>query len=292
MRTLTISESLARVATFLARFRQRPQLAKKAVETNVPEGMDFLRLVWKYEDELEATTDTALPHFGKKAPQCLERLGTVLSLLDRTASCFWGCAGGDHVLEYLAGRTASLARATLRLMRLAFYDEALVLVRGVGEIANLLTLFAAETTAFEQWRKADAKARFRLFRPSAVRNALEQKGIPPPMTKERYSRLCETVAHVTPNTKPQTYNPHGRPVAGGMFQEAGILVALNELSAFVAVATLVAAKLILKDPERRKEIKAAVLALIDSVGAVSVLNVQDSIGAARQTTEDRSGFAT
>ena len=49
----------------------------------------------------------------RKAPRCLESLGTVLSLLDRASSCYWGCRGGDHVIEYFAGRVASSSRAAL-----------------------------------------------------------------------------------------------------------------------------------------------------------------------------------
>jgi len=79
---------------------------------HVPEGLDFLRLVPEQEDHCEERTRKLLPELGQKPPRCLEEFGTVLSLLDSAASCFWGCRGGDHVLEYLARRVASSARAS------------------------------------------------------------------------------------------------------------------------------------------------------------------------------------
>ena len=89
----------------------------------VPEGLSFLNLVWDQEDSCETETDSRIPNMGVKAPKCLEHIGTVLSLLDRMASCWWVCRGGDHLIEYLCGRVASNARAALRLLRFGFYDE-------------------------------------------------------------------------------------------------------------------------------------------------------------------------
>jgi len=106
-----------------------------------PEGSDFLKLVSQQEDACEARTASALPRLGKLAPACYRNLGTVLSLLDRAASCYWGCRGGDHVVEYIAGRSCSSARAARRLFEFGYYDESLSINRSIGEIANLLLLF-------------------------------------------------------------------------------------------------------------------------------------------------------
>src|SRR5262245_48629772 len=121
-------------------------------DTSVPEGAAFLKLVWDQEDACQRETDTRLPGMGNRAPACFEQIGTVLSLLDRMASCWWACQGGDHIVEYLCGRVASTGRAALRLMRLGFYDESLVLSRGIGEIANLFLLFKEEPRALEEWK--------------------------------------------------------------------------------------------------------------------------------------------
>ena len=63
-------------------------------DTNVPEGTAFLELVWEQEDQCEKETDDRLPKMGERAPACIEQIGTVLSFLDRMASCWWVCRGG------------------------------------------------------------------------------------------------------------------------------------------------------------------------------------------------------
>ena len=63
----------------------------------IPEGTDFLELMWAQEDECEAETDVWLAQAGVKAPKCFEALGTVLSLMDRLACCWWSCRGGKHL---------------------------------------------------------------------------------------------------------------------------------------------------------------------------------------------------
>ena len=75
----------------------------------IPAGRDFLLLVRIQEDTCEALSWERLPRMGKKTPECLERVGDVLSLLDRMASCWWKCARNDHVVEYLCGRSAQEA---------------------------------------------------------------------------------------------------------------------------------------------------------------------------------------
>jgi hypothetical protein len=84
-----------------------------------PIGHDFLTLLSKQEDACEAESRDRLPVLGKKTPACVENLGTVLSLLDRAASCFWSCRGGDHIIEYLAGRVCSglVAGFAVRVLR-------------------------------------------------------------------------------------------------------------------------------------------------------------------------------
>jgi hypothetical protein len=50
-------------------------------------------------------------------------------------------------------RSVSFGRAAMRLAKLAFYDEALSIVRSIGEIANLLALFAPDKVALEEWKR-------------------------------------------------------------------------------------------------------------------------------------------
>src|SRR5436309_173666 len=101
---------------------------------DVAKGLDFLRRAWSAEDLCARETDRFLssPSAGIKAVQCLERLGSVLSLLYRVATCGWGCRSSDHSIEALTGKAINLTLSAVRLLRSGYYDEALALVRTSG----------------------------------------------------------------------------------------------------------------------------------------------------------------
>ena len=167
----------------------------------MPEGFNFLELIWKQEDKCENATDKRILRLGEKAPACLEQIGTVLSLMDRMASCWWVCKGGDHKVERLFGKVASNARGALRLLKFGFYDESLTLCRAMGEIANLLYLFVFDNDALAEWRTDDQDK----LPPVKVRRKIEKLNKIVPVNQQRYRQLSKRV-HVNPNTSPQSYN--------------------------------------------------------------------------------------
>jgi hypothetical protein len=236
----------------------------------VPEGIDFFKLVWGQEHQCEKETDKRIGSMGTKAPKCFESLGTVLSLLDRLASCWWQCRGTDHILEYLTGRCVGSAGASIRLMRLGFYDETLALVRNIGEVVNLFALFVAEPASYNEWRDADEQKRRHSFSPVKVRLRLQYLNAPIPIGQETYRGLCEVGTHVTPSTRPQSHNPLGVPVIGGRFQEAGVLMALNELARSISFLAIYAPVLVKADVEVRGTIWRAGRTLAGSIGGVTV----------------------
>jgi hypothetical protein len=187
----------------------------------------FLR---QQEEDCEEKSLGQLPRLGEKAPRCYEMTARVLALLDALSSCAWGCAKGDHVLERLVARSVNHARAALRLALMGFYDEALVLTRGVGEIANLLSLFEAQSESFVRWKSLDERTRRREFSPGRVRTELETIGTPIRVPTETYAELSSRNVHVNPHTSPQTYDMLGRPKGGGYYQEAGLMICQNELA--------------------------------------------------------------
>ena len=244
-------------------------------DTRVPEETEFLQIVWEQEDECEKETDERLPTMGKRAPACIAQIGTVLSLLDRMASCWWACRGGDHVVEYLCGRTASTGRAALRLMRFGFYDESLLLSRSIGEIANLLCLFNEEPSSFEKWKQSSRGERMKEFSPVKVRLGLEAVPGTPPISQERYTLLSERAAHVHPETKPQSHNILGIPVPGAIFQDEGLLVCLNELAVTLSLSTLFGALLLDLDKELRKRIIGCAKTLAEQIGGATITEIGD-----------------
>ena len=178
---------------------QRPRLTT---------GRGFFFLTSILERRCAVQTDLLLRGAGNKAPQCFEELGTVLSLLDRLSSCFWGCRGGDHLPEYLVGRAIGNLRSAVQLLRLGYYDESLSLSRNAGEVANLLALFERDSPALADWRALSGPERWGKYRPARVRTMLEAHG-GPLISTDRYSRLSEIGTHATPSTRPQAHNPLG-----------------------------------------------------------------------------------
>ena len=234
----------------------------------MPEGFNFLELIWKQEDKCENATDKRILRLGKKAPACLEQIGTVLSLMDRMASCWWVCKGGDHKVERLCGKVASNARGALRLLKFGFYDESLTLCRAMGEIANLLYLFVVDNDALAQWRTDDQDK----LPPVKVRRKIEKLNKIVPVNQQRYRQLSERV-HVNPNTSPQAYNILEIPSSGAYRQDEGILLCLNEVALPLCVAAFSGASLLDIENEIKKEIFLASRELCEHIGGVTIVDL-------------------
>src|SRR5207237_4615174 len=100
---------------------KKTEVAKGSDDWN---GISFLEHIARLEEGCSETFEARSDHLGKRAAQCYEALGMCLVLLDCTASCWWGCQGGDHRLEYLVGRAANSTYAAV------FVDEARLLRQG------------------------------------------------------------------------------------------------------------------------------------------------------------------
>ena len=253
---------------------------------DVPLGSDFLRLVRDQERRCEETLDEWLPSAGVKAPQTMDRLGTSLSYLDRIASCWWGCRQDTHVEERLVGRVASNARAALQLLRSGYYDEALGLVRQIGETANLLSLFMQSEESYKQWKGASEDVVRNDFSPGMVRKKLEELPLPLPMDRETYGLLSTQSVHVNPDTSPQSHNPFSLPTLGGYFQEAGTLLALNHLGGMVGWLLWLAVALA-KPPTDTKVIVDASVSLLRSIGGINLNSIQERFDEIRGSSQFR-----
>ena len=251
---------------------------------NVPLGGDFLRVVRDQEHRCAESFDKWLPDAGVKAPQTMDALGTALSFLDRIASCWWGCRQEAHIEERLVGKVASNARAALHLLRAGYYDEALGLVRQIGETANLTCLFVQSAEAREEWKSASEEAARTEFSPVKVRLRLEDLPLPLPMDQDTYRLLSSQSVHVNPDTSPQSHNPFSMPTLDGYFQEAGALLVLNHLGGMVGWVLWLAVTLI-KPPTDRKVIVDASVALLRSIGGVNLKSVRDYFERVRESPQ-------
>ena len=246
-------------------------MSGSAKQIDLPKGRYFLDVIADSDARGQERTWSAMPDMGRRVPKCVDGLGTVPALIDSAASCLWGCGGGDHRGEFLLGRIASSAYATIRLMTAGYYDEALSIVRTLGENANLLPLFAADVTAFERWKSLSEKERRAQFKPVSVRLALEGLGGPIPVEKERYSALSGYSIHASPDAMPQAHNRQGRPVTFGIFQNAGFVICLNELALPVAFAAVFAPSIAQVPPCIKASLLKEARELADAIGGVTVM---------------------
>ncbi len=240
----------------------------------LPTGTEYLEHARQIESDCELASDTEIAKAGTKAPECLATFSELLVRMDAVASCFWCCLGGDHRLEYLAGRLVSSSRASLSLLRRGFYDESLNLTRSVGELANLLFLFAQDRSILDSWAGLNDGERRREFSPVKVRLALEAKGLPIPIDKERYSSLSEVATHFGPRTRPNAHSPDQRPRMGGYFDLASSIAALNELAGAFAIGSFSVAQLVALPNEHKQEVMVCARKPLNSVGAVSLATLR------------------
>ncbi len=254
---------------------------------NFPLGSDFLRLVRGQEKRCEENFDEWIPTAGIKTPKTVVAIGTALSYLDRLASCWWGCKQGPHIEERLVGKAASSARAALQLLRSGYYDEALSLVRQIGEIANLLCLFIQSAELYEKWKGASEEEVRTDFSPVKVRRCLEKLPLPLPMDQDIYGVLSRQSVHVNPQTSPQSHNLFNHPTLGGYFQEAGALLALNHLGGMVGWVLWLGATLI-EPPTDRKVIFSASTDLFRSIGGINLNTIQDYFNEVRKSSQFKS----
>ena len=179
------------------------------------------------------------------------------------------------MVESLVGRVYGLACGTHRLMKDGRYDESLLLVRALGEVTNLLTLFATNAAALGDWRAADEKMQRRDFSPVKVRLSLENARVPIPMEHSRYELLSGLTAHPTLLTKPGMHNPSGRSVLGGHVQIAGVVVVLNELAHILGCAGVAAASLLELPTEPRLRMRTEGGNLLKTSGPLTLETVGD-----------------
>lgn len=175
-------------------------------------------------------TDT----LGQKVPIILQALDPLLCALERAATCFGGCRGGDHRAEFLTGRAVSSCQAALLLMTTGYYDEALSIIRSLSELANLMALFVFDKSEFERWKVIDEKVRRREFAPVKVRVSLEKGSGPLPIGEKLYAALSSYSIHPGPDALPQAHSKTGNAHVGPFYQEVGLILCINEVARSMA----------------------------------------------------------
>ena len=233
------------------------------------DGHSYFALIREHRNRCKATTIARLPSLGKNAPRCYGNLGGMLALLEQLACCAWGCPGTEegHLPHRLIGRAVSSGNAAVELGLIGQYDEALASARSVGEVANLLWLFAIDRPTMEQWRSLTRRKRLAEYSPVKVRLKVEAKSQPPLVKEGDYRLLSEHAAHVTPMTSPNALAVERRPSLGGIYREDLFLLSLNEIAWAVGVLSLPTVELLGPAKDARAVLTAG-QTLLESVGGV------------------------
>ncbi|HEY5337457.1 MAG TPA: hypothetical protein VIJ85_04580 [Rhizomicrobium sp.] len=202
----------------------------------LPTGIDHLKLIGAGGT---TTRQNTFKGIGTDTDE-LSVFGTSLCALYQAATCHRKCHRGSHILESLSGRSYNLACAAFTLLTLGYYDEALNLVRSMGEIGNLIMLSVVNKDAIKKWIESDRSTRLKDFSPMKVRKALEAKGDAPLIAEyDWYIDLCEKYTHPTPGTRPNMHTGQ-KSHAGGVFQKDGFDLAIGELSTItISIAMLI-----------------------------------------------------
>lgn len=228
--------------------------------------------------------------FGERLPDTIRGFDELLRQIYGATCCEWGCRGGDHQIEWLAGRVVNQANGAYRLMRDGLYDESLMLTRGIGELTNLFWLFR-DPDEFDKWKTLTRGQRMSEFGPAKVRRRLsESLESGAPINDERYRLLCEIGTHPVPAFRPGHYNLDSRAVLGHIMQPVGVLVATSELTYTVGMAAAVLPEFLELSDERARTMIETASNLIRSIGSINVTNYEElargSVSAARaQFTE-------
>jgi hypothetical protein len=155
-------------------------------------------------------------------------------------------------------------------MKRGYYDQAMSLARGLGEIANLLVLFTVDNAAMDRWKHTTEVGRRREFSAVKVRVALERLDTQIPVEEERYRLLSSYSIHADPDNAPQAHDERARAKSAPVYQEAGFLLALNEISWPIASITLFVPNLIDLAKEHAKTFQEVAGVLMESVGGINV----------------------
>ena len=238
--------------------------------TEVPDPDGYMALIRGLQADCAELTWKRASETGQKAPVLLEALEVLLSYLERSATRPGGYSGGDLKAEFLIGRAVSSCQAALLLMGSGYYDEALGLIRGLGEIANLMSMFVTDASEFERWKSLDEKLRRREFAPVKVRLWLEKRAGVLVVNESRYETLSSYSIHASPNSIPQAYGHHGNAFIGPIYQEAGFLLCLNELARPIAFISVFSVNLIGVSHEIRSAVIDASRILASHIGAITV----------------------
>jgi len=246
-------------------------------EGDHPKGTEYINWIFSKDDLKENLTFNKFEKDKENNPlQTYSVVGDLLSVTYKLSVCDFGCRGGDHRIEYIIGKAYNTAVASLKLLRLGFYDESLSLIRSISEITNLLCLFRIEPNSYKDWVEATEQERIRNFGPAKIRKKIISVAAQPPVDKEYYSKLCEIGVHVNPETRPAGYNKHKLALVGGFVMDHAPTAILNDLANNLFFCALMGSSCILEKDDFMN-LTDDLKKMVEQIGDLTIMNLEEHI---------------
>lgn len=171
--------------------------------------------------------------------------------------------GSDrHTLQLLGIRELNFVSSALKVGMSGYYQVAFALLRDLLETTNLVDLFLSDPKLVSVWKDGDKKTQDRLFKPVAVRMALEKLPKNAGQDRQPKYRNFSTYASHPNYVGFHLLSGDNAPKMGGFFDVKmlkGLLEDMGRLSGHMALNLSLAIKPATSDPIEVYEAKAAFL---------------------------------
>ncbi len=144
----------------------------------------------------------------------------------------------ELTIQYLGIRIFNAVASALKLMLSGYYQTSFAIQRDIVETGFLLDFFAIYPQRITEWKAASNDERQEKFKPSKIREALDERGkLKGKKRGQIYQQLCEYAAHPSyPGFK--LVAPKGLGEIGPFYDEKYLKSALGELVLRVPFFTL------------------------------------------------------
>ena len=104
----------------------------------------------------------------------------------------------ELTIQYLGIRLFNSIISSIKLLLTGYYQGSVIFQRDILEVGFLLDYFLIYPEAISDWKNSSADDRFRKYRPSKIRKALDRRdGFADEKRTKKYRVMCEYGAHAT-----------------------------------------------------------------------------------------------
>lgn len=172
-----------------------------------------------------------------------------------------------HTLQLLGIRELNFVASALKVGMAGYYQVAFSLLRDLLETTNLVDLFLSDPKLVSVWKDADKKTHDKLFKPVAVRTALERLPQNKGQNRQSKYRNFSTYASHPNYVGFHLLSGDNAPKMGGFFDATmlkNLLEDMGRLTSHMALNLSLAIELSTSDPLVVYEAKAAFLVRLEA----------------------------